>query len=63
MPRKKQNVVRFSVTTPESVKLTLERLAAENGRSLAVEAGRCLEAALRERGLLVAPPVESEPSR
>ena len=45
-------MVRFSVTAPEVVKTTLQQMADEAGRSLAVEAGRLLETALRERGLL-----------
>lgn len=64
MPRKKRNTVRFSVTAPQEVKATLERLAAQNDRPLSVEAGRMLEEALRSRGLLPGvPPADGPPSR
>jgi hypothetical protein len=59
MGRKKLNMVRFSVTAPETVKDIIDRLSEQNGRSLAVEAGRMLEETLRQRGLL---PTENQPA-
>ena len=42
MGRKKLNLVRFSVHMIPEVKIALEALAAQNGRSLAIEARRIL---------------------
>jgi len=63
MGRKKLNMVRFSVTVPEHVKTLLEQMAAQNGRSLSIEAGRLLEDALRGQGLLADLPARDVPSR
>jgi hypothetical protein len=52
MPPRKLNLERFSVSVSPEVKMALEKLAAENGRSLSVEAGRLLENYLRQASLL-----------
>jgi hypothetical protein len=60
MGRRKLNLVRWSVHTAPAVKAALEHQAAENGRSLALEAGRLLEEILRERNLLLVEPAREE---
>jgi hypothetical protein len=56
MPQRKLNLVRFTVNVTPEVKDKLDQLAVEHGRSLAVEAGRWLEQALRQAGQLPGEP-------
>ena len=65
MGRRKLNLVRWSVHTPPAVKIELERLAEQHGRSLAIEAGRLLEEHLRAQNLLPVAPAQAadQPTR